>query len=218
MRASSGVIVKKSPLRHGEILVEAVTVAIMDIDHWLNRLSIKWKADGNSLRLRLKIADLRRNAQLADAWFCGQFESLLTFKECCELLDQEHEVCLRGVYTRWTIKQIEELRSARPRTDWKDIGLIYPNAAHLLFSEEDIEEAEIAEDAMDVDDDGLVPTATEGQINAGIKPQSAKRRVDRRRRVREPAGQGVFAWGDDSSPTDPDQNSPNRPELCPARD
>lgn len=222
MKAKS-IAIKNPAYRHGEILVEAVKLAIADIERWINRRQINFTSK-QRLHIRTYFAELRRNAQVADGWLTGRFESTISFQECCELLGQNHEQCLDGLYGRWAAEQIESLRSATPQTDYDDLDAICPGMGKTLIPIDDIDESteladEDEESPEDVHDEPFTLT-TEGAADAGSQPTTKTRNLDRRRRLRERPDQRMFAWDgpvDDQDPADPDFARQGGEKYCPDR-
>ncbi len=225
MRATNIEIKKGPPIRYGDLIAQAVEFAVADIDRWFQRFADArrngWK---DRSKARLILREIRHNARLADGWLSGEWKSTLSFRECCELLGQDHATCLAGVYQRWSVAGIMELRTARPRNDYSDLDVIFPgDAAGTLLRAEDLDEIDV-EDADDDDgeeegDGDAFQLAKEGANHARVDSKGSAATKVRRSRTRAAAssGQGLFDWGSDAgNSTDHADSRADRPELCAA--
>lgn len=198
MKARS-VEVKKPVCRHGDFVVAIVTQAIADIESWMNRRETEFLTNSR-LSVRTTFQELRRHAQLADRWFSGQFESNLSFKECCEFMGHEHAMCVEGLYRRWSEEQIASLRAATARTDYDDLDAVFPGMGQTLIPVEDIDEGESTEladedeESPEIVHDEPFTLTTEGNGDAGPYTKTKRTNLGRRRKLRARTDQRLLPW------------------------
>lgn len=196
---SKGITIQRRAYRHGDLLAVAVQTAIEDIEAWINRHEINFTSSSVSHVLS-KFQRLRHNAQIADGWLSGNFDSTITFKECCELLSQDHELCRRGVYERWAFISIQQLRSATSKTDYDDLDRVFPGKGRTLIP---IDEIEAATEPADEDEEypadnrEELTQTTEGNSDASPIEKARARSMDRRRKLHKQSDQRTFSWGED---------------------
>lgn len=198
--------------RHGDLVVVAVQLAIEDIENWINRRKSNFTSTKPLYVIR-HFRRLRWNAQNADGWLSGNWESILSFKDACELLGQDHEHCLTAVYRRWPFIEIQALRSANHKTDCDDLEFVIPGTGRLMFSLDDVDEESDEDDEPTKGvNDGPIATTKEGDDDARPVKKTGPRTVDRRRKLRQRTDQRTLPWDEEASPVRADHSDDSHVE------